>query len=392
MFFLECCLILFAFILLIPISFLLLEFLATLFPHQSNCHIDPSLKPSSIILIPAHNEAQIITECLNSLLPQLSSNEQVIVIADNCTDNTAYIVRKQGITVIERENAQQRGKGYAIDYGLKYLASNPPDVVVILDADCLIQPQSIRTLIASSYLQKKPVQAIYLMKNNGDDSVKNRISSFAILVKNFVRSYGLKKLNSPCLLNGSGMAFPWSIISKISTANGQTVDDMQLSVDLAMLNYAPSFCTEAKVIGRLMKNNDAKIQRSRWEHGHLYQIFNQVPRLVISAIKQQRLELFTLALELAVPPLSILVILWFLLISLSFFLMIIGFSQYSFWLLLVEGFFLLISILGSWYKYGQDIIPPIMLLFIPKYIIWKLPIYFDFFYQNKAVWNLTERD
>ncbi|MDJ0729171.1 MAG: glycosyltransferase family 2 protein [Crocosphaera sp.] len=383
---------LFAFILFIPIGFLLLEFLATLFPSQSNRYLEQSIRPSATILIPAHNEAKVITQCLNSLLPQLTSNDEVIVIADNCIDNTAHIVKEKGLTVIERYNNQQRGKGYAIDYGLKYLAANPPEIVVILDSDCILEPKSLDSLVVSSYIQQRPIQGTYLMETNADCSVKDRISAFAIVVKNLVRSYGLKQLNSPCLLNGSGMAFPWSIISQVSTANGQTVDDMQLSVDLAMLDYSPSYCPEAKVIGRLMQNDDGKSQRSRWEHGHLYQIFYQVPRVLIASIKQKRLELLTLALELAIPPLSILVILWFSSISLSLIGLVMGWINYSFWLLLGEGFLLFIAIAGSWYRYGRHIIPVMMLFSIPKYILWKLPIYFDFFYHNKAAWNVTERD
>ncbi|WP_107666999.1 glycosyltransferase family 2 protein [Cyanothece sp. BG0011] len=392
MFFLESLFILLAFALFIPIGFLFVEFLATLFPFQSNCIINQPIRPSATILIPAHNEAKVITQCLNSLLPQLTDKDKVIVIADNCTDNTVDIVKNKGLTVIERQNNEQRGKGYAIDYGLKYLATHPPDIVVILDADCIITPQSLNALILSSYTQQKPIQGTYLMQTTANFSVNDRISALAILVKNFVRSYGLKKLNSPCLLNGSGMAFPWSIISQVSTANCQTVDDMQLTVDFALLGYPPRYCPEAKIMGRLMEYEDAKSQRNRWEHGHLYQIFNQVPCLLIAAIKQQRLELFILALELAIPPLSILVILWFITASLSLNLTIIGLIKYSVWFLLGEGFLLFISIIGSWYEYGRDILPARILLVIPKYIIWKLPIYFDFFYQNKAVWNRTERD
>lgn len=262
MFFLEYSLILVAFALFIPIGFLLVEFLATLFPHQFNYITNQRTEPSATILIPAHNEEKVIIKCLNSLLPQLNDKNEIIVIADNCTDHTAQMARKKGLIVIERKNNEERGKGYAIDYGLKYLAKNPPEIVVILDGDCILEPKSLNSLILSSYVQQKPVQATYLMETKGNYSVKDRISAFAILVKNFVRSYGLKKLNSPCLLNGSGMAFPWSIISQVSTANDQTVDDMQLSVDLALLGYAPRYCPEAKVIGRLMEYDDAKSQRN----------------------------------------------------------------------------------------------------------------------------------
>lgn len=155
----------------------------------------------------------MIGQSLDALRPQLMPCDRIVVIADNCTDQTAEIVRKKDITVIERYNNQQRGKGYALDYGINHLSNNPPDIVVILNADCFMEPETLNHLVTLAHIHQKPIQSTYLMKTDLNPSIKDRISAFAILVKNFVRPYGLKALNGPCLLNGSGMAFPWSLIT-----------------------------------------------------------------------------------------------------------------------------------------------------------------------------------
>jgi cellulose synthase/poly-beta-1,6-N-acetylglucosamine synthase-like glycosyltransferase len=81
------------------------------------------------------------------------------------------------------------------------------------------------------------------------------------------------------------MAFPWSVLQKVSLATGHLVEDMKLSVDLAIAGYPATFHADANVTGLLPKQeNAAKSQRTRWEHGHLQVLLTQVPRLVRAAI------------------------------------------------------------------------------------------------------------
>ncbi len=73
------------------------------------------------VLIPAHNEAEGIETTLSSIIPQLPNPNSIIVIADNCNDNTSEIAKSKGVTVLERFDQEQRGKGYALAYGVDYL-------------------------------------------------------------------------------------------------------------------------------------------------------------------------------------------------------------------------------------------------------------------------------
>jgi cellulose synthase/poly-beta-1,6-N-acetylglucosamine synthase-like glycosyltransferase len=74
--------------------------------------------PETCILIPAHDEAGIIAETLERLGPVLSeTTTRVVVVADNCTDETAAIVRQKGFEVLERFDTDRRGKGFALAFG-----------------------------------------------------------------------------------------------------------------------------------------------------------------------------------------------------------------------------------------------------------------------------------
>ncbi len=80
--------------------------------------IIPSKQHKFAALICARNEKEVIYEIVTSLEKQKYPKNllDVYVLADNCTDNTAALAKKAGAIVYERENTQQVGKGYALDY------------------------------------------------------------------------------------------------------------------------------------------------------------------------------------------------------------------------------------------------------------------------------------
>ena len=344
------------------------------------------------VLVPAHNEASGISQTLTTLLPQLTPQDRIIVVADNCTDETATITRKFDVTVLERQDSERLGKGYALDYGLQFMQADPPDVVVILDADCQIEPGAIDKITCLAYATGKPVQATYLMNQPYHPSLKDQISMFALQVKNLVRLKGLNRLQSHCLLTGSGMAFPWSVLKKVSLAGSKTADDMQLTVDLALAGYSPIFCQDALVRGRLMKDKNAQSQRMRWEHGHIEMILVAVPKLLKEFYKQKRFELLVLALDILIPPLSLLVIIWLIVTIITLTAVAVGISSLPAIITAIAGCFILSSVLLSWWGYGRSQLSLISLRGVPFYILSKIPIYLKFLIQPHSRWLQTERD
>lgn len=377
----------------IPIIVLWIECLAAGFKTEFFSLESNQLQPKISVLIPAHNEQLLIAPTLVNILAQLQPTDEVIVIADNCTDETAAIASQKGVTVLERQDRENRGKGYALDYGLRYLENNPPDVVVMMDADCLVEPKAIATIAQQAHQTTRPVQAVYLMETPPNPSVKNSISAFAFLVKNWVRPQGLAQLGGPCLLTGTGMAFPWSILQTISLGSSNIVEDMQLGVDLAIAGYPPQFTAQAKVIGCLPQDETATTsQRTRWEHGHLQTLKTQVPRLLKASIKQRRFDLLQMALDLWVPPLSFLVILWVAAAAISLLASSLGVSWIPSLIIALEGLLLITAIFMAWVNFGRSLIPLKTLLSIPLYILWKIPVYLGFFIKPQQEWVKTKRD
>ena len=377
----------------IPILVFLIECIAAWIQKDQHPQILNTAVPQIAILIAAHNEEFGIEATLNTILPQVNFKHQVIVIADNCTDATASIARQLGTTVLERQDLNHQGKGYALDYGLSFLAQNPPDVVVMIDADCHIESGSIAKIAQQAMVKQRPIQSMYLMETPQNPTPKDSISAFAFLVKNWVRPQGLARLGFPCLLTGTGMAFPWSVICQVSLASSNLVEDMQLGIDLALSGASPLFCEDAKTLGILpIQETAATTQRTRWEHGHLNTLLTQVTPLIVASIRQQHLDLLAIALDLCVPPLALLVLLWTATLIASIGVAIFNISVFPFYCLAFEGILLLIAILLTWFKFGRSILSLKTLLSIPFYILWKLPMYFNFLKKPQQEWVRTQRD
>lgn len=379
--------------LLIPIVVLFVECLAAVIPDRQKTREILVTRPSIAVLVPAHNEATGISVTLKALLPCLTSCDRLIVVADNCSDETAAVAQALNVTVIERHDLEKRGKGYALDFGLSFLASDPPDVVVVVDADCTVADNTIAQISHLAVIKQRPVQARYLLLQPANASPGAAVSILAFTVKNLVRPLGLARLGLPCLLTGTGMAFPWSMISRVSLASSNIVEDMQLSLDLLIAGYPAIFCGDAEVTGYLPQQQQAaESQRTRWEHGHLQTLRSQVPRLLKVWLDQRRFDVLAIALDLCIPPLSLLVMMWLTTLTAALIISLTLRLHTPVIILALEGLLILVSIIAAWARFARDTLPLSTLLSVPSYLLWKLPLYARFLVKPQTKWVRTERD
>lgn len=377
-------------VLAIPVLFLTIQVIAAIFLHKSsNASLISGPRPKVVVLIPAHNESIVIAETIKSILPQLLSQDRLLVVADNCIDNTALIAKNLGADVIERTSQSDRGKGFALDFGLQHIKNSPADVVVIIDADCRVSPNSIENLAYTCIKYQRPIQSLNLMFAGPNPTLKAMVAQFAWLVKNKVRPLGLKALGMPCQLMGTGMAFLWDDIIYSKLASGHIVEDMKLGIDFARARKAPMFLQEALVTSVFPLTVEAtKSQRTRWEHGHLSVIFNEVPSLLIDAIKTKNIELTVLACDLLIPPLAVLSIL-----CLGFFMMsLLLLNQLAIIFALILILILLGAVFLAWNWFGRDTISFKQLCYAPIYALRKIPLYIKYFINRQVEWVRSKRD
>src|SRR5712691_3936949 len=143
-----------------------------------------ALSHRTVVLIPAHNEGAGILPTIRDIQAQLRPNDSILVVADNCTDDTAAIVQAAGVELTVRADPARRGKGYALEFGVRHLRLNPPDVVVIMDADCRLGEHALRHLSANAMASGRPVQSLYLMLARENAPPGKSVNLFAWRVKN----------------------------------------------------------------------------------------------------------------------------------------------------------------------------------------------------------------
>jgi hypothetical protein len=372
---------------LVPLAVLAVECLAALLPARRS---PDGPRPGCAVLVPAHDEEAGLGETLAALRPQLEPGDRLLVIADNCTDRTAAVARNAGAEVLERFDPDHRGKAFALAAGGDALRAGPPDVVVVVDADCRLGPDTIDRLVRTAAVTGRPVQGAYAHDPPPAAGPRDRVSAWSVRFKNIVRPLGLRRLGLPCLVTGSGVAFPWRILRNVPLANRAMAEDFRLAVDLAVAGHPPLFEPFAEVTTNLpAARAAARGQRRRWEHGHIGLLFTQVPRLWWEAVRQRRWDLAGLALELGVPPLSALGMGWCAALVAA---LILADSWLPAGLLLVGGAVTAAAALVAWGAFGRDVLPPAALFAVPAYAVAKIPLYVAFLCRRQRVWLRTPRD
>ncbi len=381
--------------------FLFVEVIAAWFHRSRSCTADSELSLGSncraAILIPAHNEEAVIGQTLQSILPQLRDGDEVVVVADNCTDSTKdvvseYMSEAYKLTVLERVNDDKRGKGYALDHAVNYVKGKNFDVILMVDADCVLDSDCRDKLAEEALKTKRPVQALYLMTaNKSSATLSLKLSEFAWSIKNKLRPSGLLALGGPCQLMGTGMAFPAGMLDDTELASGCIVEDMKLGLDLAIQGAAPKFLPNTTVWSQFPDNSEtSEGQKSRWVHGHMEMILLYVPKLIKEFIKKRDVNLLLIGLDLLVPPLILLLVINVFALFIS--LVVSFFNGSSIYLVsLISVFMMLTSIFIAWLQEGKDILSAKELFYGGLAIIKKLSLYAQFLTNKRKDWNKTSR-
>jgi cellulose synthase/poly-beta-1,6-N-acetylglucosamine synthase-like glycosyltransferase len=381
-----------AFAMAIPVSFLAIQIGAAFLSARPSALASLSPCPSLAVVMPAHNEEAIISRTVASIMHQLPPTGRLLVVADNCTDSTAQIALRAGAEVAIRQDMTRIGKGYALDHGVRVLSPDPPQVVIFIDADCEVDHGSLETLAKRCSSTGRPAQARYAMLARPSASPADKVSQLAWTIKTFVRPLGSARLGWPCQLMGSGMALPFEIINQLDLATGHLAEDQKLGAELAISGKLPFFCPDAQIFSQLPQNEAGKNQqRIRWEHGHLSIIGEFFLPLIGRALSKRSLQLLAFALDLCIPPLSLLALSLALTesITLSWFIATGSVSP-----LVVSSAVLtcfVVSIAAAWWRFGQDLISPRELMAAPAYCLFKIPSFIRFFINRQIEWVRTAR-
>jgi len=217
------------------------------FPRRRRLPQPTPLPPTFVVLIPAHDEEATLPTAVRSVAEQDYPPERVrvVVVADNCTDATDAVAAGEGARVVVRADATHRGKGYAIAAGLDALRDEAFDVVLILDADCTLNPSALRALAATLASGADVVQAS-LRSRNADAGPGGFVAAVGSGVDAAVAA-GRERLGIAGRLRGTGMAFRRWALERVRWATASPVEDAEYDRQLRRAGVRVSYCPEAEV-------------------------------------------------------------------------------------------------------------------------------------------------
>ena len=253
------------------------------------------------VLVPAHNEAAGIARTVKSLgaLRYPVELRRLLVIADNCSDETAALARQAGAQVLERHDLEARGKGYALAFAYGHCVREDwCDAVAVVDADTVASENLLADFAAHFQRGAPALQADYGVLN-ANDSWRTRLLSVAFTLFHAGRSSARERLGLSCGLRGNGMGFRVDTLKAVPHRAFSVVEDLEYGIDLGEAGMRVTYVGSAHVWGEMARSEKtSRSQRRRWEGGRRALVSQRLIRLLRESLRLRSLVLFDLALDL----------------------------------------------------------------------------------------------
>ena len=231
------------------------------------------------VLISARNESGVIANLLRSLAEQDYSKEhyRVFVVADNCTDNTAEIARREGAHVYERFNDVEKGKGYALDYLIKQIKADfgedAYDAFIVFDADNVAEKNYI-TEMNKAYSAGYEVVTSYRNASNYGAGWRAAGQGMYFLRDARILNMARMRLNCNTFVTGTGFLFS----NEVANMNGGwpfhcLTEDGEFTMENCVKKVKTGYCHDAIFYDeQAVDVKTSWYQKLRWCKGGL-QIF-----------------------------------------------------------------------------------------------------------------------
>jgi cellulose synthase/poly-beta-1,6-N-acetylglucosamine synthase-like glycosyltransferase len=263
------------------------------------------------VLVPAHDEAATIEAAVASLraLAWPADRFRILVVADNCTDDTASLARAAGAEVLARRDSTRHGKGYALEYGFARSAAHGwADAVVVVDADTAVSPNLLEAMAIRIELGASAVQVHYGVRN-AQASWRTRLMTVAMAAFHQVRSRARERLRLSCGLRGNGWCVTHRLLRSVPYRAYSLAEDLEFGIDLGLAGHRVHYADEARVSADMVSGAAAAgTQRLRWEQGRRALILSRTWPLLQRAMRPHGKVCLDLAIDLLVLPLSYVVV------------------------------------------------------------------------------------
>ena len=237
--------------------------------------------PRLVFLVPAHDEELLIGNTIASLLAMdyPPGHRRVVVIADNCSDDTAEVARRAGAEVLERREPTLPGKPRALAWALGQLSATPYDAVVVVDADAVVDRGFARALAAAGPLRERAVQTCNDIRNPTENAL-TRMTATHARIRN-VYMNGLKARAGLPVPLSNGLCLGRAVVDRWGWDAFSICEDWEMyvlltrrGVPIGCVPQARTFAQEARTL------KQSASQRRRWAAGKLTVLIDHLPALL----------------------------------------------------------------------------------------------------------------
>jgi len=345
------------------------------------------------IIIPAHNEELLIERLLKSIRGLDYSNElfSAIVVADNCTDNTASLARDMDAVVLERHDTELAGKGYALKWGIEHTDMGAFDAVFVIDADSVVEASLLSILSREIEAGQRVIQC-YNGVGNPYKSWFTRLLNVSRTIGNEILYPAKHNLGLSVNLMGNGMCFTGDILEKYGWDAFTIGEDWEYYARLVMEGVHVGFSRDARVYHQESSTlKQATSQRMRWSTGR----FEVIRKYGISMLLRGFLALDMKKIDASFPLILPNPSLGLNMTVIFFFVSLLVPSQYKWLFVLCFAILILLqlAIFITGVAYTKQRFKSFMALFIaPMFLVWKMGIdIMSALGIGKKGWVRTER-
>ena len=342
--------------------------------HKKKTGAYPPPHAKFAILIPAHDEVAVLGTLLENLaaLNYPKDHYAVYVVADNCTDTTADLVRASAwVHVYERFDQEKRGKGYALNWLLQQIKNDQLkfDAYVILDADSVVNSTFLLAMNNRLLQGARALQACNTVLNV-TESPSSALRWIALSLVNHVRPLGRNGIGASSTLGGNGMCFSYDLLEKYPWQAFSVAEDYQHYLRLVQHGECILYVPDA-VVRSVMPTTftQMRTQDIRWEAiTGSEPVWKTAWMLLNAGIRNGDFVRLEAIAELLTPPLSLLVS-WCLLTLIGS-LVLWSLPGLCISLILTGGLFYYLS--TAIYLLRPPLTVYMALLHAPGFVLWKL--------------------
>ncbi len=251
---------------------------------------------SFALLVAAHNEETVVADIVKSLseLDYPKDKYKIFVVADNCTDKTAFLAREGGAEVLERFDETKRGKGYAMEFAFEKVFALPEnyEYVCVFDADNLVKQDFLRCMNDKINEGYRAVQG-YLDSKNPTDSWLTFSYSMWYWLNNRLAQLSRGNLDIGCRLGGTGFAVESELIREFGWGATCLAEDTEFTLKLALSDIKVGWAHEAVVYDEKPQELSTSMkQRKRWMQGLADVSSHYVKPLAKKCVKERSVSAF----------------------------------------------------------------------------------------------------